>query len=85
MAAAIGNLDVDDAAVEGQVVSAVSEVDGKIQVSRRALVAADIPTLAVDKISSLQTCLTVRLIQMHWQMLRPAVRLKTYLRIHISY
>ncbi len=57
LAAAIGNLDVDDAAVEGQVVSAVSEVDGKIQVSRRALVAADIPTLAVDKISGLQTAL----------------------------
>ena len=57
LAAAIGNLDVDDAAVEGQVVSAVSEVDGKIKVSRRALAAADIPTLAVDKISGLQTAL----------------------------
>lgn len=32
---AIGNLDVSDAAVEGQVVSAVSETDGKISVVRR--------------------------------------------------
>lgn len=33
--AAIGNLDVSDTAVEGQVVSAVSEEDGKISVTRR--------------------------------------------------
>lgn len=33
--AAIGNLDVSDTAVEGQVVSAVSEADGKISVTRR--------------------------------------------------
>ena len=33
--AAIGNLDVSDAAVAGQVVSAVSEADGKISVTRR--------------------------------------------------
>ena len=33
--AAIGNLDVSDSAVAGQVVSAVSEADGKISVTRR--------------------------------------------------
>lgn len=33
--AAIGNLDVSDTAIEGQVVSAVSEADGKISVTRR--------------------------------------------------
>ena len=35
IAAAIGNLDVSDTAVAGQVVSAVSEADGKISVTRR--------------------------------------------------
>lgn len=40
---AIGNLDVADEAVSGQLVSAVVETDGKITVSRRALVADDIP------------------------------------------
>lgn len=54
---AIAALDVDDAAVEGQVVSAVSETDGKVIVSRRALVAADIPELAQDKITGLTTAL----------------------------
>ena len=34
---AIGALDVEDAAVEGQYVSAVSEIDGKIQVTRATL------------------------------------------------
>lgn len=44
--AAIDGLDVTDTAVAGQVVSAVSETDGKISVSRRALVAADIPDIS---------------------------------------
>lgn len=46
---AIEGLDVADEAVSGQVVSAVVETDGKIAVSRRALVADDIPTLAIAK------------------------------------
>lgn len=54
---AIAALDVADAAVEGQVVSAVAEADGKITVTRRALVAADIPELAQDKITGLNTAL----------------------------
>lgn len=48
---AIGALDKSDTAVAGQVVSAVSETDGVITVSRRALVAADIPSITKSKIS----------------------------------
>ena len=54
----IGTLDKADTAVTGQVVSAVSETDGIITVSRRALVADDIPTLATSKISGLDTALS---------------------------
>lgn len=53
----IGTLDKADTAVTGQVVSAVSETDGIITVSRRALVVADIPTLTTSKISGLDTAL----------------------------
>lgn len=53
----IGTLDKADTAVTGQVVSAVSETDGIITVSRRALVVADIPTLATSKIFGLDTAL----------------------------
>lgn len=53
----IGTLDKADTAVTGQVVSAVSETDGIITVSRRALVVADIPTLDTSKISGLDTAL----------------------------
>ena len=55
--AKIRALDKADTAVAGQVVSAVSETDGIITVSRRALVVADIPTLATSKISGLDTAL----------------------------
>jgi hypothetical protein len=54
---AIAALDVEDSAVDGQVVSAVAETDGKITVTRRALVANDIPELAQDKITGLTTAL----------------------------
>lgn len=54
----IGTLDKADAAVAGQVVSAVSETNGIITVSRRALVEADIPTLATSKISGLNSALS---------------------------
>jgi hypothetical protein len=53
----IGTLDKADTAVTGQVVSAVSETNGIITVSRRALVVADIPTLATSKISGLDIAL----------------------------
>ena len=54
---AINGLDVPDEAVAGQVVSAVVETDGKIAVSRRALVADDIPTLEIAKVNGLQAAL----------------------------
>lgn len=57
ISAKIGTLDKDDEAVTGEVVSAVSQTDGIITVSRRALVADDIPTLATSKISGLDTAL----------------------------
>ena len=53
----IGTLDKADIPVTGQVVSAVSETEGIITVSRRALVADDIPTLATSKISGFDTAL----------------------------
>lgn len=55
---AIGALDVTDTAVAGQVVSAVNETDGKIEVTRRALAAEDIPTIAAAKVSGLATVAT---------------------------
>lgn len=55
--AAIEALDVEDAAVANQFVTAVSETDGKISVTRRALDAADIPTLEIAKINGLTAAL----------------------------
>lgn len=60
IAAAIGALDVEDAAVENQVVLAVSETDGKIAVSRGALTADYIPTLTIAKTSGLQEALDTK-------------------------
>ena len=56
----IGKLDVADAAVAKQFVSAVSETDGKIAVTRRALVADDVPELGISKISGLQGALNAK-------------------------
>lgn len=53
----IGTLDKADTEVDGQVVSAVSETDGIITVSRRALVETDIPTLVISKVTGLQGAL----------------------------
>lgn len=53
----IGTLDKADTEVDGQVVSAVSETNGIITVSRRALVETDIPTLAISKVTGLQGAL----------------------------
>lgn len=58
IATKIGTLDKADTAVEGQVISAVSETDGIITVSRRALVETDIPTIGMTKISGLSTALS---------------------------
>lgn len=53
----VNDLDVTDTAVATQLVSAVSQTNGKITVTRRALVEADIPELAQSKISGLETAL----------------------------
>lgn len=53
--AAINKLDKEDTAVAGQFVTAVSEEDGIITVSRAALSADDIPTLTLDKITDAGT------------------------------
>ncbi len=56
----IGKLDVDDSAVAKQFVSAVSETDGKIAVTRRALIADDVPELGISKISGLQDAINAK-------------------------
>lgn len=53
-------LDVEDTAVAKQFVSAVSETDGKIAVSRRELLAEDVPELGISKISGLQGALDAK-------------------------
>lgn len=58
--AKIETLDVPDEAVAKKFVSAVSETDGKIKVSRRGLVADDVPTLGISKIDGLQTALDAK-------------------------
>lgn len=51
---------VADAAVANQFVTAVAQEDGKIEVTRRALTAADIPTLEISKINGLQAALDAK-------------------------
>ena len=52
---AINALDVDASTdADGLVIQSISETDGKISVTRRALAAADIPNLAISKITGLQ-------------------------------
>lgn len=50
----IGKLKNDDKAVDNQFVTAVTEANGIVTVTRKALVAADIPDLGVSKITGLQ-------------------------------
>ena len=54
---AIQALDKDDAAVEGQFVTAVSEADGVITVTRAALKASDIPTIEQSQVNGLEKAL----------------------------
>ena len=56
----IGKLEVTDTAVAKKLVSAVSETNGKITVTRRELVADDIPELGISKISGLQTAINAK-------------------------
>lgn len=57
----VGSLDYTDTAVANQFVTAVSEADGVIsEVSRRALVEADIPNIAISKVTNLQESLDAK-------------------------
>lgn len=56
--AAINKLNKADAAVTGQFVTAVTEENGIITVTRAALAASDIPALGIDKITGLADRLT---------------------------
>ena len=58
--AKIEALDVSDEAVAKKFVSAVSETDGKITVSRRELIADDVPNLGISKIDGLQAALDAK-------------------------
>ena len=53
----VETLDVSDEAKAGQFVTAVSQTDGKITVSRAALVASDIPEIGIAKVTGLQAAL----------------------------
>lgn len=53
----IESLDKEDSAVAGQFVTAVSEANGIITVSREALKESDIPTLSMEKIDGLDDAL----------------------------
>ena len=58
---AIQGLDVTEVAVgAGEILSAISETDGKIAVTKRALVAADIPELAISQVTDLQSSLNAK-------------------------
>lgn len=57
IAQAVSGLDTEDAAVEKQFVTAVSETDGKLTVSRAALTASDIPDIAQSQVQGLETAL----------------------------
>lgn len=54
---AIGALDKADSPVANQVVTGVSETDGIITVTRRALAADDIPEIGTSKVTGLDTAL----------------------------
>ena len=53
----VETLDSPDEAKSGQFVTAVSQSDGKITVSRAALAASDIPEIGIAKVTGLQTAL----------------------------
>lgn len=57
---AVEALDVEDAEVAGEFVVAVPQTDGKVAPVRRALVATDIPTLTIEKITGLQDALDAK-------------------------
>ena len=59
--AKIANLDVAEVAVgTGEIIEKISETDGKISVSKRALVANDIPTIEQNQVNGLGTALAAK-------------------------
>ena len=68
IATEIGKLDVPEVAVgTGEIIEKISETDGKIAVSKRALVAGDIPNLAITQITNLQDTLDGKQATIAWQ------------------
>ncbi len=65
--ARIAELDSSDTAVDKEFVTAVSENDGVITVSRRALAAADIPVIAVSQVDGLQAALDAKQVNLTGQ------------------
>lgn len=59
--AKIAGLDVAEVAVgTGEIIEKISETDGKISVSKRALVASDIPTIEQSQVNGLGTALAAK-------------------------
>lgn len=59
--AKIADLDVAEVAVgTGEIIEKISETDGKISVSKRALVASDIPTIEQSQVNGLGTALAAK-------------------------
>lgn len=59
--AKIADLDVAEVAVgTGEIIKKISETDGKISVSKRALVAGDIPTIEQSQVNGLGTALAAK-------------------------
>ena len=59
--AKIANLDVAEVAVgTGEIIEKISETDGKISVSKRALVASDIPTIEQSQVNGLAGALAAK-------------------------
>ena len=64
----IGLLDMDEVAVgAGEIIEKISQTDGKVTASKRKLAATDIPELAINKITDLQTTLDGKQATIAWQ------------------
>lgn len=64
----INLLDMDEVAVGvGEIIEKISQTDGKVTASKRKLAAADIPELAISKITDLQTTLDGKQATIAWQ------------------
>ena len=64
----INLLDMEEVAVgAGEIIEKISQTDGKVTASKRKLAAADIPELAISKITDLQTTLDGKQATIAWQ------------------